>query len=177
MPRIALISAGLAAALALGAGVYLLRASAPARVETAAAPAAPTASPEPAGPPKVALYCQFYVFVESRPFVAFLFDQSPEDRGLYRQVYVAKADGDRTDYNAATGGQPEWRFIADVEPPRIVGRVTVPDNSQAGVAEQDIAIELREGFDAARADQTWYEASLKSIYYQNLPGKCRQAAA
>lgn len=135
---------------------------------TAAAPQ------QPADQKKVALYCQFYVFVESRPFVAFMLEQSPDDPSRYRQTYVAKADGDRTDYNALADRWPDWRLVGQSDPPRIEARVMVPDAGQAGIAEQDIAIELRE-FDAARADGVWREASLKSVYYQNLPGKCRQA--
>lgn len=139
-------------------------------------------SPKPAvigrqtevGPKRVALYCQFYVFVESRPFVAFLLERSADDSGRYVQAYVAKADGDRTDYNALAEKRPEWRLEGAGEPaPRLRARVTVPDPGPAGLDEQDIAIELRD-FDAARADGVWREASLKSVYYQNLPGKCRQ---
>ncbi|RXF73705.1 hypothetical protein [Hansschlegelia zhihuaiae] len=140
---------------------------------------APPAEPGPpaadSGPRQTALYCQFYVFVESRPFVAFLLEQAPDDPALYRQVYVAKADGDRTDYNALAGRRPEWRLDQTADPPRLDARVSVPDSSQAGLGEQEIAIELR-GFDAARAGDAWTEASLKSVYYQNLPGKCRRAA-
>lgn len=152
---------------ALGAGVAAyLGATAP----KAEAPLAI----EPANK-KLALYCQFYVFVESRPFVAFLLEQAAGDAATYRQVYVAKADGDRTDYNALADTTPEWRFDHAGDPPRLAGRVIVPDSSQAGLGEQDIAIELRD-FDAARADGAWRESSLKSAYYQNLPGKCRQAS-
>ena len=137
----------------------------------------PPAAPVPATSQNVvALYCQFYVFVESRPFVAFVMEQSPEDTDRYKQAYVAKADGDRTDYNALLDRRPEWRLDRSTDPQRLEARVAVPDSGQTGVAEQEIAIELRE-FDAARADGVWREASLKSVYYQNLPGKCRQAAA
>lgn len=122
---------------------------------------------------QISLYCQFYVFVESRPFVAFLLEQNPDDPARYRQVYVAKADGDQTDYNVIAGREPEWRLDRSVEPPRLDSRVFVPDPSPAGIGEQDIAIELR-GFDPAEASGSWREASLKSVYYQNLPGKCRQ---
>jgi hypothetical protein len=135
----------------------------------------PVAQPQAEAPKAVALYCQFYVFVESRPYVAFLLNQAQDDAGRYLQAYVAKADGDRTDYNALVERTPEWRLDRSGEPPRIEAKVTVPDQSQAGVGEQDIAIELRD-FDAAQADGVWREASLKSVYYQNLPGKCRQAA-
>ncbi|MDR4307173.1 hypothetical protein IHQ68_11135 [Chelatococcus sambhunathii] len=123
------------------------------------------------------LYCQFYVFVESRPFVAFLMEQAQDDTAVFRQIYVAKADGDRTDYNAETGVRPEWRLDAASVTPRLEARVVVPDTGQSGLGEQDIAIEFpgarREDF-ADRGSTRWREASLKSVYYQNLPGKCRR---
>jgi hypothetical protein len=141
----------------------------PTERDVAVRPAAPA-------PMTIALHCQFYVFVESRPFVAFLMEQAADDRSLYRQAYVAKADGDRTDYNALTDRRPEWRLDGSSDPRRLESRVVVPDAGPAGVGEEDIAIELQE-FDPARADGVWREASLRSVYYQNLPGKCRQAKA
>lgn len=151
---------GLACIAALAGGFALRPAPEPLqRVET--------------GPKRMALYCQFYVFVESRPFVAFLLERSSDSPVRYIQAYVAKADGDTTDYNALADKKPEWTLGLAGTPPRIEARVTVPDPGPAGLAEQDIAIELRE-FDAARADGVWREASLESVYYQNLPGKCRQ---
>ncbi|MFC3694324.1 hypothetical protein [Chenggangzhangella methanolivorans] len=135
----------------------------------------PVAEQPPPRPTVLTLQCQFYVFVESRPFVAFLLEKAPDDPALYRQLYVAKADGDRTDYNALVDKRPEWRLGGAGDPTLLEAQVTVPDPGPAGVAEQEIAIELRE-FDAARSDGVWREASLKSVYYQNLPGKCRQAA-
>jgi hypothetical protein len=165
--RIALVAvAGILAAAA--AGLALCLRSAP--------PAEPGPPAAADGPRQAALYCQFYVFVESRPFVAFMLEQAPDDPALYRQIYVAKADGDRTDYNALAGRRPEWRLDQAANPPRLDARVIVPDSSQAGLGEQEIAIELR-GFDVARAGDAWSEASLKSVYYQNLPGKCRRVAA
>lgn len=136
----------------------------------------PAAAPPPLGPKTTSLYCQFYVFVESRPFVAFLFERAPDERPVYAQVYVVKADGDRTDYSAETGARPEWRFDRAADPPRLTSRIMVPDASQAGVGEEDVAIEVY-GFDGTGVGNVWYEASLKSVFYQNLPGKCRQTAA
>lgn len=180
MRRSAYLIAGLLASITiLLSFIYIRPLMGPA--ETARTDTAPT-TPRPSGGASaeaepaattVSLYCQFYVFVESRPFVAFLFDKADDERPVYDQVYVAKADGDRTDYNAATGGQPEWRFDAKAEPPRLSARIAVPNTSQAGIGEEDIAIEVY-GFDGTRTGNVWYEASLKSVYYQNLPGKCRQ---
>lgn len=127
------------------------------------------------GSQKTSLYCEFYVFVESRPFVAFLLKQAPGDADLFRQVYVAKADGDRTDYNALADRLPEWRLDRRATPQRLKGRVTVPDAGPAGLAEEEIAIELPDS-DATRPTDAWREASLKSVYYQNLPGKCRRTS-
>lgn len=160
--------------LVLVAGVAATAAALPALLRDDP-PAAPPPRVESA-PKRLALYCQFYVFVESRPFVAFMMEKSSEDPALYKQVYVAKADGDRTDYNELVGRRPEWRLDLQANPPRLSSRVSVPDTSQAGLGEQDIAIELRD-FDARTASESWREASLKSVYYQNLPGKCRQTAS
>jgi hypothetical protein len=161
------LAAAAVALTAAGAGAVYL--ASPPRPAVTQAPEAP------AEPRKAGLYCQFYVFVESRPFVAFQFELADEP-STYRQLYVAKADGDTTDYNAELGRQPEWRLDAKGDPPRLEGRVTVPAATQTGVGEEDIAIELR-GFDPSREGRAWSEASLKSVYYQNLPGKCRQAAS
>lgn len=146
--------------------------------------AAQPAEPRPPAPIGIerrsALYCQFYVFVESRPFVAFLMEQAPGDAALFHQIYIAKADGDRTDYNAETGVRPEWRLDSASVTPRLEARVVVPDTGQSGLGEQDIAIEFPgtswEDF-ADRGSTRWREASLKSVYYQNLPGKCRRQNA
>ncbi|MFD1331140.1 hypothetical protein ACFQ4O_03940 [Methylopila musalis] len=182
--RRAFVAAGLlAGAVALAAtGAYVFfgleGADRPETAQSAApAPAAqPGAAPAQVAQPKtVALYCTFYVFVESRPFVAFLLDKDQANPLRYQQVYVQKGDGDTTDYNELMGERPAWRFDGAAEPPRLSSTVMVPDSrAQAGVSPQDIAIEVR-GFDGEAVGATWYEASLKSIYYQNLPGKCQQA--
>lgn len=170
--------AGVVALAAAGAYVFM-GLEAEERPETAQSAPAPVAQPAaaPSGEAKaktVSLYCTFYVFVESRPFVAFLLDRDEADPLRYDQVYVAKADGDTTDYNELMGERPVWRFDGAAEPPRVNSTVMVPDSrAQAGVSPQDIAIEVR-GFDGKAVGSAWYEASLKSIYYQNLPGKCQQ---
>lgn len=139
-------------------------------------PPVPPAAFAPQSSKVFMLHCQFYVFVENRPFVAFAMEREPGEPARYRQDYVAKADGDRTDYNALLDRRPEWRLDTRHDPQRLEATVVVPNSSQAGVGDEEIAIELRE-FDDARADGVWREASLKSVYYQNLPGKCRQATA
>ncbi len=170
---------GSRAALVALSGLLVGGAAALAYWATIPEPARP--APRPAGAErKSALYCQFYVFVESRPYVAFLMEQEAGDAALLRQIYVAKADGDRTDYNAETGVRPEWRLDEAADPPRLEARIVVPAPGQSGLGEQDIAIEFpgaRPDDLADRGSTRWREASLKSVYYQNLPGKCRRQNA
>jgi hypothetical protein len=118
------------------------------------------------------LYCQFYVFTEQRPRVGFLFAVEGDGaRPAFRQLYVAEDNGERTDFDG--DDRPEWRLERDARPPRIVSRITVPDASQAARHEEDIAIEMY-GYEPGRDSTQWFEASLKNVHYQNLPGKCRQ---
>lgn len=134
---------------------------------------AATEAPKPQGP--LQLYCQFYVFVETKPRLALLFEVERRDGApVFRQVYLAEDNGERTDYDGAETPRPEWRYDSGTEPQSIASTIKVPDNSQASFHEQDIAIQLY-GYKPDRDNRTFFEASLKSFHFQNLPGKCRQA--
>ncbi len=122
------------------------------------------------------LYCQFYVFVEQRPRVAFYFEvdrEGPAPR--FRQIYVAEDNGERADFDGVSEPRPEWTFSAS-DPARISSRIVVPDASQAAQHEEDIAIELHR-YEPSADGPVWFEASLKNVHFQNLPGKCRQSGA
>ena len=150
-----------------GAG-YLLTRPAPEPVATTQPPVEARAAPPQ-------LYCQFYVFTEQRPRLAFLFDvANTEPTPVFRQRYIAEDNGERTDYGDADT-PPVWRYDPSVDPRTISSTIMVPDTSQAGQHEQDIAIQLY-GYEPKRDSKAFFEASLKNIHYQNLPGKCRQAA-
>lgn len=182
MTRIALLALSLVAALLITAGLYRYLGATPdlsaSPDKTQPPPDAP-ASPGPGAavaPSAPTLYCQFYVFVESQPFVAFLFELDRREPPRFSQLYVAKANGERTDYDGETTPRPTWTLDRSADPARISARTTVPSTGPTGVAEEDIAIQIY-GFDPAAKGQRWFEASLKSVYYQNLPGKCRLASA
>jgi hypothetical protein len=163
-------AAGLAAAL----GVVLL-------TRPALAPAPPAASAslasaaEPAAAP-LGLYCQFYVFTEQRPRLALYFEVAERDgRPEFRQRYIAEDNGARTDYDGESAPPPDWRLDPTAEPRTLSSRIAVPDTSQAGQHEEDIVIELY-GYVPDRRSTEFFEASLKNVHFQNLPGKCRQTA-
>lgn len=166
--RKALLLSGLAAAATVSAlGVFLLYRSAP--------PSPPTASTQPVEARSLQLYCQFYVFVESRPRLALLFDvERRHGAPVFRQVYLAEDNGERADYDGKDAPRPEWRYEATADPKIIASTIKVPDTSQSGFHDQDITIELH-GYSEQRNAKTFFEASLKSFHFQNLPGKCRQA--
>ncbi|GBD49083.1 hypothetical protein [Methylopila sp. Yamaguchi] len=185
MTRIALIALSLFTALLISAGLYVYldatpdlsassgRTHAPPDAPAPASPSLRTAAAPPSAP---TLYCQFYVFVESQPFVAFLFELDRGEPLGFHQIYAAKANGERSDFDGESAPRPRWALDRSAEPARIASKVTVPAANQTGTAVEDIAIELY-GFDPAAPGQRWFEASLKSVYYQNLPGKCRLASA
>ncbi|WP_020184477.1 hypothetical protein [Methylopila sp. 73B] len=186
MTRFASIALSLFTALLISAGLYVYldatpdlsassgRTHAPPDAPAPASPALRTAAA--AAPAAPTLYCQFYVFVESQPFVAFLFELDRGEPAAFAQIYVAKANGERSDYDGQGAPRPRWTLDRTAEPARLASKVTVPAANQTGTAVEDIAIELY-GFDPAAPGQRWFEASLKSVYYQNLPGKCRLASA
>ncbi|MET0312830.1 MAG: hypothetical protein ABW275_00395 [Hansschlegelia sp.] len=129
-------------------------------------------SPPAAGP--LRLYCQFYVFTEQRPRVGFLFAVEHDGpQPSFRQLSMAEDNGQRADYEGVA--RPEWRLDTAAQPPRIQSTITVADASQTAQHQEDIAIELYR-YDAARDSLVWFEASLKNVSFQNLPGKCRQSA-
>lgn len=169
MGRRALLLSGLGAAAAVSALALLLLA------RNADRPAPPIASSQPVEARSLQLYCQFYVFVESRPRLALLFDVERRDGApVFRQVYLAEDNGERTDYDGKEAPRPEWRYDAAGDPKVIASTIKVPDSSQSGFHDQDIAIELH-GYSERRDAKAFFEASLKSFHFQNLPGKCRQA--
>jgi hypothetical protein len=159
--------AGIAVAAAIGSAAYFILGPQP----------EPPAASKPVEAAKGApsLYCQFYVFVEQRPRLAFLFDVGRRDgRPVFSQLYIAEDNGARTDYDGKTEPRPEWSYDPAVDPRTISSKIMVPDTSQAGQHEQDILIQLY-GYEPARDSKSFFEASLKNIHYQNLPGKCRQS--
>ena len=157
----------LLAVILAGAGAWLLR---PAEE---APPPEPRQAQDSGG---TRLYCQFYVFTEQRPRVAFYFEVDREGAApAYRQIYVAEDNGERADFDGVSEPRPEWAFSAS-EPARISSRITVPDASQAAQHQEDIAIELHR-YEPKAEGPVWFEASLKNVHYQNLPGKCRQSGA
>lgn len=167
MKAAALAAASIAAAAALGAVAYF----------GLGRQAEPPAPPKPVEAAKAApsLYCQFYVFVEQRPRLAFLFDVGQRDgRPVFSQRYIAEDNGERTDYDGKTEPRPEWSYDAAVDPRTISSKIMVPDTSQAGQHQQDILIQLY-GYEPMRDSKSFFEASLKNVHYQNLPGKCRQS--
>ncbi|GLK55891.1 hypothetical protein JOD31_000809 [Methylopila capsulata] len=184
MTRFALIALSVFTALLITAGLYVYLDATPDLSASSGKTHAPPDAPAPAAPASrtaaapsaPTLYCQFYVFVESQPFVAFLFELDRGEPPVFAQIYVAKANGERSDYDGESARRPRWTLDRGSEPARIASKVTVPAANQTGTAVEDIAIELY-GFDPAAPGQRWFEASLKSVYYQNLPGKCRLAGA
>lgn len=159
--------AGIVVAAALGAVAYLALRPEP----------QPPAPPKPVEAVKSApnLYCQFYVFTEQRPRLAFLFDVGQRDgRPVFAQLYIAEDNGARTDYDGKSEPRPEWSYDPSVDPRTISSKIMVPDTSQAGQHEQDILIQLY-GYEPMRDSKSFFEASLKNVHYQNLPGKCRQS--
>ncbi len=171
-------------AVAIAGGAYVVlkpqgaaEQAAPSVAETAESTSAPIQQTTTGSAASPKLYCQFYVFTEQRPRVAFYFDVlRREDGPAFQQVYVAEDTGQRTDFGADGSPRPEWRFDRTAEPPRIASTIAVPDNSQAASHDEDIAIDIY-SYDPERAGTAWFEASLKNIHFQNLPGKCRQSPA
>lgn len=135
------------------------------------------AAPAPVGeaPKSLQLYCQFYVFTEQRPRLALQFEVGSKDGApVFSQLYLAEDNGARTDYDGKETPRPQWAYDPGVEPKRITSSIKIPDSSQSGFHDEDIAIELY-GYQPERDLRAFFEASLKNIHFQNLPGKCRQS--
>lgn len=168
MKAAAVAGAAIVVAAALGAVAYVAF-----RPE-----AQPVEAPNPTREAKadsLKLYCQFYVFTEQRPRLALYFDVGSRDgKPVFSQLYLAEDNGQRTDYDGASEPRPEWAYDPLPEPKTIASKVMIPDTSQAGQHEEDIVIELY-GYEPGRDAKAFFEASLKNVHYQNLPGKCRQS--
>ncbi len=107
------------------------------------------------------LYCEFTNFADRTPLVGFYFlNEGTAELPKYALIFQREKDGQQTDFSGETTPRPEWKFDGS-ESPAVMHS---PDDA--------IAINLY-NYDSSKIGTTWFEAGLRSIYYRNLGGKCR----
>lgn len=120
---------------------------------------------------KPQLYCIFYRYTKQQPRLELLFNVDREDQLRFRQLYLIELDGSHRTVDAKEPPFPEWSFDDSADPARLSSEITVFDNSAAGSHKQPITIEIYD-YQAETASRQEYEAGLKSVHYQPLPGQC-----
>ena len=126
-----------------------------------------------AAPPQ--LTCIFYKFTIQRPTLEFAFDiEGTLDDPRFAQRYVATSNGSERQVDVKNEPYPVWQFDPATEPKRLKAEISVLDTSLAGQHTEPVTIELY-SYNPRTISPEWFEAGIKSVHYQNLPGKCRQA--
>lgn len=120
---------------------------------------------------KPQLYCIFFGFNGREPRLELLFNVDREDRLRFRQLYLIELNGRERSVDAKQPPFPEWTFDASTNPSRVSSEIRVFDNTLAGSHMQPITIEIY-NYQPETASRQDFEASLKNIHYQHLPGQC-----
>ena len=129
-----------------------------------AAPAEDSAETKPQ------LYCIFFG-VGREPRLELLFNVDRDDGLRFRQLYLIEIDGSQRTVDAKQPPFPEWTLDTTDNPSRLRSEIKVFDNTAAGFHMETITIEIY-GYQPETASRQEFEAGLKNIHYQNLPGQC-----
>ncbi|MCC7251120.1 hypothetical protein [Hyphomicrobium sp.] len=119
---------------------------------------------------KPQLYCIFFGYGR-QPRLEFLFNVDRDDRLRFRQLYLIEINGSQRSVDAKQPPFPEWTFDTTDNPSRLRSEIKVFDNTAAGFHMETITIEIY-GYQPETAARQEFEAGLKNIHYQNLPGQC-----
>jgi hypothetical protein len=121
------------------------------------------------------LTCIFYKFTIQRPTLEFGFNvEGKLDEPRFEQHYVATSNGEERIVDVKDTPYPVWQFDPSSEPKRLQSEIRVLDTSLAGHHTEPVTIELY-SYNPKTISPEWFEAGIKSVHYQNLPGQCRQA--
>lgn len=120
---------------------------------------------------KPQLYCVFFRLSGKEPQVEMLFNVDREERLYFRHLYLIELNGSQRSVDAKEPPFPEWAFDGSDNPSRLSSEIRVVDNTAAGFHQEQITISIYD-YEPATAARREFEASLTSIYYQNLAGRC-----
>ena len=120
---------------------------------------------------KPQLYCVFFRLSGKEPRVELLFNVDSEERLHFRQLYLIELNGSQRSVDAKEPPFPEWAFDGSVNPSRLSSEIRVVDNTAAGFHQEQITISIYD-YEPATAARQEFEASLTSIHFQNLAGRC-----
>ncbi|HRN89741.1 hypothetical protein [Hyphomicrobium sp.] len=120
---------------------------------------------------KPQLYCVFFRLSGKEPRLELLFNVDREERFHFRQLYLIELNGSQRLVDAKDPPFPEWTFDGSVNPSRLSSEIRVVDNTAAGFHQEQITVSIYD-YEPATVARQEFEASLTSIYYQNLAGRC-----
>jgi len=120
---------------------------------------------------KPQLYCIFFRLSGKEPRLELLFNVDREDRLRFRHLYSIELNGSQRTVDAKEPPFPEWAFDTSENPSRLSSEIRVVDNTAAGFHQEPITVEIYD-YEPATVARREFEAGLKSVYFQNLAGRC-----